>query len=135
MFKHIPPSTSDAVYGIIIIHEKYDYKKFKIILMDKDDIDFFDNMSIDDWYYIIGGDCNEWLNCIGRGDLCGEFEEPKIIVQGFYEWGYNGRDYSEFIKFLNEGTNAISISRQVPNLPDWIMNDIKVIVNRSDNKC
>lgn len=135
MFKHIPPSASDAICGVIIIHEKYDYKKFKIILMDNNDIDFFNNMPIDDWYDIIGEDCKEWLKCIGQSDLCDKFEDPEIIVQGFYEWGYNGRDYTEFVRFLNEGNNAIQLSHQVPNLPEWIMKDIKVIMNRSDNKC
>lgn len=135
MFKHISPTNSDDVYGIIIIHEKYDYMKFNIILMDRNDIEFFNNMPIDDWFNIIGGDCNDWLKCIGREELCNEFKEPSIIIQGFYEWKYNDRDYREFVRFLNEGNNAISILHQVPNLPERIMKDIKVITNRSNIKC
>lgn len=135
VFKHIPPTNPDDVYGVIIIHEKYDYKKFNIIFMDKNDIEFFINMPIDDWFDIIGGECNDWLKCIDREDLCNKFKEPEIIVQGFYEWNYNGSDYKEFIKFLNEGNNAVSISRQVPKLPEWVMKDIKAIMNRGNIKC
>lgn len=135
VFKHVPLTNPDDVYGVIIIHEKYDYKKFNIIFMDKNDIEFFINIPIDDWFDIIGGECSDWLKCIGREDLCNKFKEPEIIVQGFYEWNYNGSDYREFVKFLNEGNNAVSILRQVPKLPEWVMRDIKAITNRGNNRC